>query len=345
MSFGIKSRRERELEQRSRMARGRRNLSQLTGPQAQGGRRPMQQGYTKSSVVAPKFQESNVGNDIMQAGLAFKGGKGIHDFAMGKEAYTDKAGNFVPARAPWTISDKPIFGEGGHVDPSKYFQDVGQRGNEAIEGAKNLFGTPTTTAPTNMNPGANVSDINAGRQGLPNPSSTTMKYQTYPKSFGNPQTQLKNLNQAPVGLEQEIASRGQNVENLLDVGAGNMSSGGSGASNLRGLLGGGTHASQLGNVYAPAGTFGTTGGSVLHQGGGSLGGTSAAGGEAVAGADAAASGASGQPWMAYANIAKDLIVGGPGSEKITGSTAGDAAIRAAAAYFTFGLSEIPYAFI
>ena len=47
--------------------------------------------------------------------------------------------------------------------------------------------------------------------------------------------------------------------------------------------------------------------------------------------------------MAYANIAKDLFVGGPGSEKITGSTAGDAAIRAAAAYFTFGLSEIPYA--
>jgi hypothetical protein len=49
--------------------------------------------------------------------------------------------------------------------------------------------------------------------------------------------------------------------------------------------------------------------------------------------------------MAYANIGKDLIMGGPGSEKITGSTAGDAAIRAAAAYFTFGLSEIPYAFI
>tara|TARA_R110000824_G_scaffold385690_1_gene579988 strand:- start:105 stop:572 length:468 start_codon:yes stop_codon:yes gene_type:complete len=152
---------------------------------------------------------------------------------------------------------------------------------------------------------------------------------------------LNNNMSPPPGLEQELASGG-NVENLLDVNAGNMSSGGSGASNLSGLLGSGTHASQLGNVYAPAGTFGTTGGSVLHQGGGSLGGTSAAGGEAVAGADAA-SGASGQPWMAYANIAKDLFVGGPGSEKITGSTAGDAAIRAAAAYFTFGLSEIPYA--
>ena len=54
-------------------------------------------------------------------------------------------------------------------------------------------------------------------------------------------------------------------------------------------------------------------------------------------------GGGGTPWMAYANIGKDLIMGGPGSEKITGSTAGDAAIRAAAAYFTFGLSEIPYA--
>ena len=54
-------------------------------------------------------------------------------------------------------------------------------------------------------------------------------------------------------------------------------------------------------------------------------------------------GGGGHPWLSYANIGKDLIMGGPGSEKITGSTAGDAAIRAAAAYFTFGLSEIPYA--
>jgi hypothetical protein len=336
--MALTSRRQRDLEQRRRMARGRRNLSQLAGPVAQGQRTPMNRGHgSVSTVEAPKFQQSNIGNDIAQAGLAYKGAKGINEFAMGKEAYTDAAGNYIKAREPWTISDKPIFGEGGHVDPSKYFQDVGQRGNEAIEGAKGLFGTPTpqpSATPTNMNPGFNVSDINKQSGG---PLSTQAQFKTY-----GPNTMLNNNMSPPPGLEQELASGGQNVENLLDVGAGNMSSGGSGASNLSSLLGSGTHASQAGNIFAPAGSFGTTGGSVLHQGGGSLGGTSAAGGEAVAGADAA-SGASGQPWMAYANIAKDLFVGGPGSEKITGSTAGDAAIRAAAAYFTFGLSEIPYA--
>ena len=73
------------------------------------------------------------------------------------------------------------------------------------------------------------------------------------------------------------------------------------------------------------------------------GSSTAQAGSGLQGADAATTGASGQPWMAYANIAKDLFVGGEGAEKITGSVAGDAAIRAAAAYFTFGLSEIPYA--
>ncbi len=94
MSFGVKSRREREQEQRRRMARGRRNLSQLAGPQAQGGRRPIQQGYTKSSVVAPKFQESNVGNDITTAGLAYKGAKGIKDWA-GKSPGLQKTGGLL----------------------------------------------------------------------------------------------------------------------------------------------------------------------------------------------------------------------------------------------------------
>ena len=44
MSFGVKSRREREQEQRKRMARGRRNLSQLVGTQGQGQRTPMNRG-------------------------------------------------------------------------------------------------------------------------------------------------------------------------------------------------------------------------------------------------------------------------------------------------------------
>jgi len=96
------------------------------------------------------------------------------------------------------------------------------------------------------------------------------------------------------------------------------------------------------------------GGAGLSFGGGSapfgssLNAGGAATGSVQAGTSTAGSGlqsGGGHPYMAYANIAKDLFMGGPGSEKITGSTAGDAVIRAAAAYYTFGLSEIPYAFI
>ena len=109
MSFGrLKSLKERQLEQRKRKARGRRNLSQLAGPQAQGGRKPMQQGYTTTSVKPPPFQQSNVGNDIMQAGLAFKGGKGVHDFATGTEGGYNKAGVWVEGKEPWSLGGKSI---------------------------------------------------------------------------------------------------------------------------------------------------------------------------------------------------------------------------------------------
>jgi len=336
--MALTSRRQRELEQRKRMLRGKRNLSQLAGPQAQGGRRPMQQGYTKSSVVAPKFQESNVGNDIMQAGLAFKGGKGIHDFAMGKEAYTDKAGNFVPARAPFSFGDKSILGEGGHVD--EYFGKVGNRWNEATEGAKGLFGTPTPQ------PGR-VPAAGGGFFGSTTPTSPASGYgHAIPGSSSA--LQAAEYANSP-------ALQTMNKFNL----AGDISGPTTGLYTQQGILGG-SAAGGMGGIGGMGGSAGA-GSNLLGGSGSAFAGANAAGNTATAvnaatkGAEAASTAAEagsglqgasgGQPWLAYANIGKDLIMGGPGSEKITGSTAGDAAIRAAAAYFTFGLSEIPYAFI
>ena len=107
--MALRSRRQRELEQKRRMARGRRNLSQLAGPQAQGQRTPMNRGSgSVSTVQAPPFQESDPGGDITQAGLAYKGGKGLFDFTQGKEAYIDEAGNAIKAREPWTIGGENI---------------------------------------------------------------------------------------------------------------------------------------------------------------------------------------------------------------------------------------------
>jgi hypothetical protein len=107
--MALRSRRQRDLEQKRRMARGRRNLSQLAGPVAQGQRTPMNRGSgSVSTVQAPKFQQSDPGGDITQAGLAYKGAKGLFDFTQGKEAYTDAAGNAIKAREPWTIGGETI---------------------------------------------------------------------------------------------------------------------------------------------------------------------------------------------------------------------------------------------
>jgi hypothetical protein len=142
MSFGrLKSREERQLEQRKRKARGRRNLSQLVGPQGQGGRTPMQRGYTSSSVKPPPFQQSNVGNDITQAGLAYKGGKGLFDFTQGKEAYIDEAGNAIKEVKPWTIGGESIGDKlSGYGDTLSGYAD---KTGEALTG---LFSSPNPTA-------------------------------------------------------------------------------------------------------------------------------------------------------------------------------------------------------
>ena len=103
--MAIRSRAQRELERRRK---AKKNRSQLLGATQQGQRAPMQQGYTTTKVEPPPFRKSTVADDITQAGLAYKGGKGLFDFTQGKEAYTDKAGKFHKAVEPWTIGGENI---------------------------------------------------------------------------------------------------------------------------------------------------------------------------------------------------------------------------------------------
>jgi hypothetical protein len=107
--MALRSRRQRDLEQKRRMARGKRNLSQLAGPVAKGQRTPMNRGSgSVSSVQAPPFQQSDPGADLTTAAMAYKGGKGLFDFTQGKEAYIDEAGNAIKKRDPWTIGGETI---------------------------------------------------------------------------------------------------------------------------------------------------------------------------------------------------------------------------------------------
>lgn len=341
MSFGrLKSREERQREQRRRMARGRRNLSQLAGPVAQGQRTPMNRGSgSVSTLEAPKFQQSNPGADITQAAAAYKGAKGIHDFTTGTEAYTDKAGNVIPAKAPFSFGDKSILGEGGHVD--EYFGKVGNRWDEATEGAKSLFGTPTPQP--GFGPAARVPA--AGGGGIFGSSTTPTSPPTGSYgvaggmgSFTSPMDASTQAMQK-WNLGGDVANisglQMPTQQGILGIGAtGGMSGVGTGATTGSNLLG------ASNSAFAGAQAGADTANAINAANAASA---TAEVGSGLQGADAAASGAGGTPWLAYANIGKDLIMGGPGSEKITGSTAGDAAIRAAAAYFTFGLSEIPYA--
>jgi hypothetical protein len=293
----------------------------------------------------------------MQAGLAYKGASGINDFATGTDAYIDKAGNYIKAREPWTIGGESISDKIG-----SYGTEVSDRFSGAKEGLTGLFGSeptpesmgyqnpsfglnstnqanPTVNAPSrgslfepnvNMQSDVNMAGINNARSGG-GPFSQTMSAGAGSGGAGLG-TGMSTFNAPP-----ELASFANSSNAASTFGSGLM--GGSEASDAVGSLGGWTDGISAGTDVG----FGV--------GPDSLGSVDAAGKlsggkEALTGmkgADAATTGASGQPWMAYANIAKDLFVGGPGSEKITGSTAGDAVLRAGAAYFTFGLSEIPYA--
>ena len=358
--MALTSRAQRERDQRKRMLRGKRNLSQLVGPQAQGQRTPMNRGsgYV-NTVQAPKFQQSNPGADITQAGLAYKGGKGLKDFATGTEGGYNKAGVWVEGKEPWSLGDKTISER-----ISQYGTDVGNRWGEATEG---LFGGDSI-------PDASSFGVKPPPRGLLSPATPNINIGGYDAGTGDAEgmvdlsgkrirgpnindfgasTQLTNPN-----IAAQAATKAGQMSQLTAPGS--FGGGGMGASsNLLSGAGAGSGLQGLGHL----GSFG--GGAEGIQGLGHLSGGSAGGlpsfggsfgtvdpvsGSLSGGVDPSAAGSGlqgggGQPWLAYANIGKDLIMGGPGSEKITGSTAGDAAIRAAAAYFTFGLSEIPYAFI
>lgn len=367
MSFGVKSRREREQEQRRRMARGRRNLSQLAGPQAQGGRKPMQQGYTTTSVKPPPFQQSNVGNDIMQAGLAFKGGKGVHDFATGTEGGYNKAGVWVEGKEPWSLGGKSISDR-----ISQYGTDVSDQFSNAPKDFNNLLnpqpspadlGYQSVNAPARglFEQSPSMADIDAAKSGV---GGQNMLFKTAPMPqsanlMGDAGSAFAGSNALSTQMAPpNLASSFGKALNSVGAGSGLGATAGSsslfsgGASGMQGLghlgsFSGGEGIQGLGHLSGGS-AGGLQGGSAgIGFGGGSTPfGTAGAKG-IEAGTSTATSGlqggGGGTPWMAYANIGKDLIMGGPGSEKITGSTAGDAAIRAAAAYFTFGLSEIPYA--
>ena len=335
----------REERKRKQRQRARKSRSQLLGPVAQGGqgRAPMRQGYTTTTVKPPEFQKPyDAGAGITQAGLAYKGGKGLRGWGEG--------GFKMPS------------GEGISDTISQYGTDVSNR----LPNFKGLFtADPSLDSPStwerfnrsaqipSVSQGYNVSDLPYTGGG---PLSTTAQFQIAPGLQGNlpigkfstgfpPSMSSPAIQGAYNAISPISSSFGQG----LNLGAGI----GSGAGGMQGI----GHLGDFGGFGGFSGGTGVgagsgAGGAGLSFGGGSTpfgsslnaGGTatgSVQAGTSTAGAGLQSSG--GQPWLAYANIGKDLIMGGPGSEKITGNTYGDAAIRAAAAYFTFGLSEIPYA--
>ena len=349
--------RPREVRERERRKRAKKNRTQLVWATQGGQRRPMQQGYTTTSVQPPKFREPNVGGDITQAGLAFKGGKGLHEFATGKEAYINEAGKSIPARAPWSLGGKSISDR-----LSQYGTDVSDRFTNTPRDLGNLFNPQPSPSELAQLERANIGF--GSNQGLLGPKPPPFKVPGYgggmidpgggagegmtflqgPRISGMPTsaaTGMSSLN-APMNA---AASFGQGLgseaalSNLFSgagaggmQGLGHLGSFGGGAEGIQGLGHlSGTGAGGFGGGSAPFGT--------LNQAG-----TGIEAGTSTADAASGLQGGGGQPWLAYANIGKDLFMGGPQSEKITGSTAGDAALRAAAAYYTFGLSEIPYAF-
>ena len=240
----LRSRADRERQQRHRMARGRRNLSQLAGPQAQGQRTPMNRGSgSVSTVQAPPFPQTDPGADITQAGLAYKGGKGLFDFTQGKEAYIDEAGNAIKAREPWTIGGETIpekidsygtvlgnfgknvmnmepgyaIGKGGEVSSSMFgapWEPISMGGS----GSGGLTGLASTPDPF-------ASLTGGGSSGLLAPQAA----QAAPGSLANFQ-QLQNLN--PMSNAVSASTVGSNLPSGGGAFAGSSNIGASGANQL-----------------------------------------------------------------------------------------------------------------
>lgn len=238
--MSLTSRRQRDLEQKRRMARGKRNLSQLVGAQAQGQRTPMNRGSgSVNTVQAPKFQESNVANDITQAGLAYKGGKGLFDFTQGKEAYIDKAGNAIKAVEPWTIGGESIpdkissYGTGlGNLGENLFNMQPGYEANKSGEMISSWFGTPSPNTPAHLGPlnmgsgggmggGYNTAQLEAAKSGaVGNSLGTPMQFQTNspPSGLGQLSTPTVPPGIDKLGLAGAGLGAGMSIYDMADQG-------------------------------------------------------------------------------------------------------------------------------
>ena len=146
--MAIKSRAQREMERRRK---AKKNRTQLVGATRKSPRQPIQQGYTTSSVQPPPFRQSTAADDITQAGLAYKGGKGIFDWTEGAEAYTDKAGKFHKAVEPYAMPDiggrLSQMGEGvSNLGQNLWNNQQGVTGLDTGEFGSSWFGTPRAEA-------------------------------------------------------------------------------------------------------------------------------------------------------------------------------------------------------
>ena len=145
---GIKSRAQRELE---RKLKAKKNRTQLVGATRTSPRQPMQRGYTTTSVQPPKFQESNVAGDLTQAGLAYKGGKGIFDWTQGTEGGYNKAGVWEAGKEPYAMPDVSgrlsQMGEGvSNLGQNVWNNQPGVTGIDTGEFGSSWFGTPRAEA-------------------------------------------------------------------------------------------------------------------------------------------------------------------------------------------------------
>jgi len=143
---GIKSRQQRELERRKK---AKKNRSQLLGATQQGQRAPMQQGYTTTSVKPPPFRQSTAADDITQAGLAYKGGKGIFDWTQGTEGGYNKAGVWEAGKEPFAMPDF----SGKLNQMSEGVSNLGQNLFNMEPGLGGSWTAPPPTNPTQLGTG------------------------------------------------------------------------------------------------------------------------------------------------------------------------------------------------
>jgi hypothetical protein len=293
--MALRSRRQRDLEQKRRMARGKRNLSQLAGPVAQGQRTPMNRGSgSVSSVQAPPFQQSDPGADLTTAAMAYKGGKGLFDFTQGKEAYIDEAGNAIKKRDPWTIGGETIpekidsYGTGlGNLGKNVMNMEPGYAIGKDGTLSSSMFGAPWEPISMGGSGGGmlqtpqSMAQMSANKGGFVLPQAAQAQAGS-PAYF----QQLQNLN--PMSNAVSASTVGSNLPSGGGAFAGSSNIGASGANQLAtkapSTAGSGTNALGAAGAGIGAGLNiydmtqqGITGGNALGLGGSALLGANALG--------------------------------------------------------------------